>query len=253
MRRSIITILLSIAVLFLVVPVALGKQKIIRTYEFSLKSIDWTGKEHPTDSLERGIRSALDKLKIKPSTGDEIADMKVELSFKLERLWYTHPEDGQHLAIELPGTLILEVPGAKPNTISITVFDMRWIKFSSEGAAIPQRMSFATYDIAQEICKNLKGGFPEDVLWKSVSESLMNIVSKILKATIDWYHTGSFKEIESLLSNKDFDLRKSIISLLTEIKTQDAINLIQKISLNDKSERVRNEAKKALEKLGQSK
>lgn len=245
MRRNIVILFVAFVLPYLVVPVTLGQQRFSQS-EISIKPLNWNGKEHSIEALKKGIQNTLNGLKIKRA--DKTSDITVELSFEVVRAWLIHG-DGQYLSIKLPSTLVLQVSNTKSLTIPIES-EMR-LQFSNEGG-MAQKMTFETYQVAQDVCKNIKGGFPEDKLWESVSEDHSGKVSQILKASVTWLRTNSLREVESLLSNKSAYLRKSVVYLLGEIKTENAVTLLKNISVEDKSEAVRDAAKEILGKVGKS-
>jgi len=250
MHKIVSTILILIILLSFAVPISAGEQKVFATYEISFTSLIWGGKEHSLDLMKKGIQSTLEKLKLNPTKGGEIANIKVELSFELQRVW-TIEDNGQFQYIYLPTTLILQVPNGQPPVITTKILTGASFKFSDEGSSMKQRMRFESHDIAQQVCQNVKGGFHEDGLWEAASGDLLGKVEQLLEATITWFRSGSINRLESLLLSGNAD-RASIVFILGEIKSQDAVKLLKRISIEDKSEKVRNSAKEVLKKIGTS-
>jgi hypothetical protein len=224
----------------------------VSTFEISVNSTNWAGKEHPLDTLKRGIERGLQNLKLSRVVDGKPADLKVGLSFGLERLWDVS-EDGQYLVMMLPGTLEVSLPNSRqPPMINLYVLTGSQLRFSSTRSSLTQRIRFENYQIAMNTCTNLEGGFPEDGLWEHSSEALANQVNQIVEADIKWIRSGSIEGFEALLSS-GIAPEETVVALLGQVKSEAATKLLQKIAVEGKTEKGRNATKKMLEKTEQSK
>jgi hypothetical protein len=236
LRKFLLALVILLVILVVSLP-SLGQQQ-NKQSAISIKACNWNGKEHSIESLKKGIQKSLNELGVKPE------NIRVELSVEVNRLWIIR-EDGQYIAMNLQSILTI-IQASNSKSFTIPVDNLVWRHVSNQGG-MSQTIVFKTYQIAQDICK---GTYPEDKLWELTSKDLSDKINQMLIVTVTYLRKNSLKGIELLLSNKGLYLGESAVYLLGEIKTRDAVTLLQNISANDENEHVRSVAKEILEKLG---
>lgn len=214
------------------------------TYQLFI-SPKWNGKEHSIEPLRQAIQDKLGEPAMAASTGKP--DLEVRISFECERALVTTPS-GQHLTLGLVGTLTLNQSAPKPAKLAVPLKAERWLKINSEGSSFPQRMAFTNYDIAQEVCKKVKGGFPEDDLWTSATPTLADQTADLIRVARQWMRDGSLQGVEPLLKHEEPSLRESLVAFLGQVNSEDARAVLRRISTEDTYESIRVKAKEALAK-----